>query len=31
MVSDSGTDEVAPPSSVKPKKNEKDIHTEDKS
>jgi hypothetical protein len=29
MVSDSGTDEEAPPSGVKPKRNEKDIHTED--
>lgn len=28
MVSDSGTDEEAPPSGVKPKRNEKDIHTE---
>lgn len=28
MVSDSGTDEEAPPSGAKPKRNEKDIHTE---
>lgn len=31
MVSDSRTDEEAPPSGVKLKKNEKDIHTEDES